>query len=266
MPTSFETTKQPRPAAGRRARAATRLSTVLALAATLAGCNAFDRIAVIGAAPEMSQIANPTLEPGYIPVSMPMPAPRPTFRQANSLWNQGSRAFFKDQRASQVGDLITVVVSIDDEAEFTNSTTRTRTNSEDLGIDGFFGYEGLFGQVLPEGVTPGSLVDTDSATSNVGTGVIDREEEVNVRIAAVITQRLPNGNMVLFGRQEVRINFEVRELIVAGVIRPEDISSTNTIEYDRLAEARISYGGRGQITDVQQPRYGTQVLDILLPF
>ncbi|MCR9256854.1 MAG: flagellar basal body L-ring protein FlgH [Alphaproteobacteria bacterium] len=243
-----------------------RVATIVLLGATLAGCNAFGRIADIGKAPELSQITNPVQQPAYTPVSLPMPAPKPTVRQANSLWNQGSRAFFADQRASEVGDLITVVVAIDDEAELSNSTTRTRTNSEDLGIDGFFGYEGLFGQVLPDAVVPGSLVDTDSATSNVGTGVIDREEEINVRVAAIITQKLPNGNMVLFGRQEVRINFEVRELIVAGVIRPEDISSTNTIDYDRLAEARISYGGRGQITDVQQPRYGTQVLDILLPF
>lgn len=243
-----------------------RVATVTLLAAGLAGCNAFDRIAQIGQAPGVSEIANPVQQPGYTPVSMPMPAARPAFRQPNSLWNQGSRAFFKDQRAAQVGDLITVIVSVDDDAGLSNSTTRTRTNSEDIGLDGFFGYEGLLGQVLPDGVNAGSLVDTDSASSNVGTGVIARDDTINVRLAAVITQKLPNGNMVLYGRQEIRVNFEVRELVVAGVIRPEDISSTNTIEYDRLAEARISYGGRGQLTDVQQPRYGTQVLDVLLPF
>jgi flagellar L-ring protein FlgH len=81
-----------------------------------------------------------------------------------------------------------------------------------------------------------------------------------------VTQVLPNGNLVVQGRQELRVNFEVRELQITGVIRQQDISSTNTVSYTKLAEARISYGGRGQLTDVQQPRYGQQLLDIIAPF
>ncbi len=121
-------------------------------------------------------------------------------------------------------------------------------------------------QLLPEEISPGNLVDLDSLTSNNGAGSVARDEDIELKVAAVITQLLPNGNMVIAGRQEVRVNFEVRDLEVRGVIRPEDISSTNTVGYDKIAEARISYGGRGQVTDVQQPRYGQQVYDIIFPF
>lgn len=232
----------------------------------LSGCNAIDRLSSIGSPPEMARIQNPIEQPGYKPVSMPMPAPRVATRQANSLWQEGSRAFFKDQRASEIGDIITVVVEINDDADVTNSTTRTRTNSDTASLGGFLGFESTLGQVLPEDVTGSNLVDLGSTTNNVGTGVVGREEEINLRIAGVITQKLPNGNLVLFGRQEVRVNFEVREVVVGGVIRAADITSSNTIRYDQMAEARISYGGRGQLTDVQQPRYGSQVLDVIMPF
>lgn len=239
----------------------------LALAgALLSGCNAMDRLSNLGQAPEMSRIQDPTQSAGYQPVSMPMPAPVVATRQANSLWQEGSRAFFKDQRASDIGDIITVVVDIDDDADLTNTTTRTRTNSEGANLGGLFGYESTLGSVFPEAVTGENLVDLGSNSSNVGSGVVDREEDVNLRVAAVITQKLPNGNLVLYGRQEVRVNFEVREIVVGGVIRAADITSGNTISYDQMAEARIAYGGRGQLTDVQQPRYGSQVLDIIMPF
>lgn len=239
---------------------------LVAAAALLSGCNAVDRLSNLGQAPELSKIENPAQSHGYQPVSMPMPAPVVATRQANSLWQEGSRAFFKDQRASDIGDIITVVVTINDTAALANKTTRTRANSDTADLNGLFGYESALGQVFPEAVTGGNLVDLGSTTSNVGNGEVDREEEINLRLAAVITQKLPNGNLVVYGRQEVRVNFEVREVVVGGVIRAADITSGNTISYDQMAEARIAYGGRGQLTDVQQPRYGSQVLDVIMPF
>lgn len=249
-----------------RRPSALRILTALAAATALSGCSAVDRLANIGKAPEMSRIEDPTRGAGYQPVSMPMPAPVVATRQANSLWQEGSRAFFKDQRASDIGDILTVVVTIADKAEVDNTTTRRRTNSDAAQLNGFFGYESDLGNVFPDAVTGGNLLDLGSSTSNVGEGTVDREEEINLRVAAVITQKLPNGNMVLYGRQEVRVNFEVREVVVGGVIRAADITSSNTISYDQMAEARISYGGRGQLTDVQQPRFGSQVLDVIMPF
>ena len=134
------------------------------------------------------------------------------------------------------------------------------------GLDSFLGYETQLDAVLPEAVSPGSLVDLDSNSSSQGTGSVNRDETINLRIAALVTQVLPNGNLVIAGRQEVRVNYEVRQLQVAGMIRPEDITSTNTVSYDQIAEARVSYGGRGHISDVQQPRYGQQLYDIIFPF
>lgn len=244
-------------------------ATVIALAASalvLGGCNALNRLANVGEEPPLTQIENPVQSPGYRAVSMPMPAPRPVERNANSMWRTGSRAFFKDQRANDVGDILTVLINLNDSAAITNETSRRRTAGESAGLPHFLGLETEYSDVFPDTISPSALIEASSTGSHTGTGSIEREERVTLRIAAVVTQVLPNGNYVVHGRQEVRVNFEKRELQVAGVIRPEDITSTNTIEYDRMAEARVAYGGRGQITDVQQPRYGQQVFDIIFPF
>lgn len=242
------------------------IASALALVLATPGCNAIQRMQTVGAPPPLTVIENPTTKPTYRTVSMPMPTPVALHHQANSLWRPGAKAFFKDQRAAMVGDILTVTVTIDEEADISNTTTRTRTNSEDLGLDQLLGYQGSLAKILPTAVNNADLVDLDSASSSVGNGEVARDEDIRFTIAAVVTQVLPNGNLVIEGRQEMRVNFEIRELIVAGVIRPEDINNDNTIPHTQIAEARISYGGRGQLTDVQQPRYGQQVLDILLPF
>lgn len=240
--------------------------TVLAMLAgsLLSGCAAVDRLKNIGQAPPLSEVDNPTARPGYKPVQMPMPAAQPASYNPNSLWRNGSRAFFKDQRAHQVGDILTVTVNITDQANFANETQRSRSNKEDSGITDFIGAKTLGTQA--QKVLPGRLLTADSSASSDGKGTIQRSESLTTNVAAVVTQVLPNGNLVVEGKQEIRVNYEVRELIVAGIVRPEDIQSDNTIDSSKIAQARISYGGRGQISDVQQPRYGQQVMDILLPF
>jgi flagellar L-ring protein FlgH len=240
---------------------------VVALASSLlAGCNALDRASRIGAKPELSPIENPLAAPGYRPVSLPMPPPQVAERSANSLWRAGSRTFFKDLRATRVGDILTVVVTLNESASLANTTSRSRTSSEQNVITQLLGFEHQFKHFLSDQTTNTPTVDLTGAMSNVGAGSVARSEAVSLRLAALITQVLPNGNLVLDGHQEIRVNFELRELRLVGVIRPEDIAPDNTISYDQIAEARVSYGGRGQIDDVQQPRYGSQLLDILLPF
>jgi flagellar L-ring protein precursor FlgH len=135
-----------------------------------------------------------------------------------------------------------------------------------MGAENLLGLETQMTKVLPDGTKAEALVNLDSNSSSTGSGSIRRSEQLVTNVAAVVTQVLPNGNLVVEGKQEIRVNFEVRELIVAGVVRPEDIEADNTIDSSKIAQARIAYGGRGQISDVQQPRYGQQVMDILLPF
>jgi flagellar L-ring protein precursor FlgH len=238
---------------------------VLATMATslLSGCAAVERIKNIGRPPPLSAINNPTAQPGYRPVQMPMPAAQPASYNPNSLWRNGSRAFFKDQRAHRVGDILTVKVNITDKAIIDNETKRSRDTNEDSGIDNFFGKSKV--PILNSAV-PTRIFTSDSPTSTDGKGSVNRQEALQTNVAAVVTQVLPNGNLVIEGKQEIRVNFEVRELIVAGVVRPEDIESDNTIDSSKIAQARIAYGGRGQITDMQQPRYGQQMLDVILPF
>jgi flagellar L-ring protein FlgH len=235
--------------------------------ALLGGCaNTIERLTQVGQPPELTPIGNPAAQASYRPVSLPMPAQEPEIYPANSLWRQGARSFFKDQRARTVGDVLTVQVVIADQATVSNQTERTRDNEDNFSASHFFGYESKLDKIFPNAVDPNNLVDLNSDMLNSGRGNTSRNEEIRVNVAAVVTQVLPNGNLVLQGRQEVRVNFEVRELYVAGVARREDIRPDNTISHDKIAELRVAYGGRGQITDVQQPRYGAQVLDIILPY
>jgi len=236
------------------------LFTILALAG---GCSAIDRLSQIGESPKLTAIENPTAQPGYKPVQMPMPKPEMASYNANSLWRNGSRAFFKDQRAARVGDLLTITVNITDKANIANETQRSRTAKEDSGITNFIGAQTI---TQPNKILPGRILTTDSTSTADGKGSVNRQESLTTNVAAVVTQVLPNGNLVVEGKQEIRVNFEIRELIVAGVVRPEDIQSDNTIDSAKIAQARIAYGGRGQITDVQQPRYGQQFFDVVLPF
>jgi flagellar L-ring protein FlgH len=251
-----------------------RLSTLckrFALAAILAtlacaggGCSAINRLSQIGETPKLTAVDNPTTQPGYKPVSMPMPKPETVSYSPNSLWRNGSRAFFKDQRAHQVGDLLTVTVNITDQAKLGNETQGDRTSKVDSGVTDFFGSKALSPQA--QKFLPGRFLTADGTSQFDGKGSVQRQETLQTNIAAVVTQVLPNGNLVVEGKQEIRVNYEIREMIVAGIVRPEDIQSDNTIDSAKIAQARISYGGRGQITDVQQPPYGQQVMDILLPF
>ena len=243
-----------------------RLPILLLAAIGLSACSTAERLSRLGQGPELAGIENPTSDPRWRPVTMPMPNPGDPPLQNNSLWRQGSRTFLRDQRAAAVGDLVTVLVSIQDEADIANSTNRNRDNSESMGIPNLLGLESSFGRLFPSGFDPSRAVSASSASDVAGAGTLKRSEQINLRVAATVSQVLPNGNLVVVGRQQVRVNQELRDLQVGGIIRPQDIGSDNTVRHDRLAEARIAYGGRGTISDVQRPRYGQELMDIILPF
>lgn len=185
---------------------------------------------------------------------------------ANSLWRTGARTFFGDQRARHVGDIVTVNIDIDDRAQTQNTTQRSRSNDMSGGVTHFFGLENSLGRAFPGGFDPQNLVGLEGETNSNGSGSVSRSEKVSLTIAAVVTDVLSNGNMVIQGRQEVRTNREVRELTVAGIVRPEDISSANTIRHTQIAEARISYGGRGDISRVQAAPAAQSLVERFSPF
>jgi flagellar L-ring protein precursor FlgH len=232
----------------------------------LAACGQAERLSRVGRPPPLSPITNPTADPAWRPVSMPTPGPQEVAAPSNSLWRQGSRTFLRDQRAAQVGDLVTILVAVADDAQLQNRTQSTRTNTASLATPNLLGLEASTNRILPNSVNPATLLNTDSSNVGNGQGEVRRNEAINLRVAATVLQNLPNGNLVIAGRQEVRVNNELRELSIQGVLRPQDIASDNTVRHDRLAEARIAYGGRGSLSDVQQQRAGAQILDILLPF
>lgn len=231
---------------------------LLGAVASLSACSAVDRIKQIDGGPQLAPITNPTPQ---LP-SLPMPAASTEPRGASSLWQPGARSFFHDPRASRIGDVITVNVSVADAAKLSNTTSRARTNSESANLTNFFGLE----KALPSSMDPASLVNMGSANSNVGAGSIDRSESVSLTLAALVTQVLPNGNLVIGGHQQMKVNAELRDLTVTGIVRTEDITNANTVDLSQIAEARIAYGGQGTSSDVQTPRYGSQLFDILMPW
>lgn len=242
------------------------LALVMLATSSLTACSSVDRLKNVGEAPQQSSIQNPTQQANYKPVSMPMPAERIVTKQANSLWTGSQSGFFKDQRAKRVGDIMTVVIDIDDKGKLENSSERTRATSEGAAVPNLLGLETQFGQIGPDAIDPSNLASVTTDSSYKGDGTIDRKEKIEMKLAATVTQVLPNGNLVIQGSQEVRVNYENRILNLAGVVRPQDVNVDNTVSYEQIADARIAYGGKGQVTDVQQPRVGTQVFDILMPF
>lgn len=197
-------------------------------------------------------------------VSVPMPQSSPQTYRLNSLWQPGARAFFKDQRANQVGDILTVNVNITDNATVSNTTAQSRNSSENSIITNLFGTETIT-TTGGNPITNGLNAVTSGKPSHEGKGNVTRSESIAIKLAVLITQNLPNGNLVIYGKQEIRVNNELREIEISGIVRPQDIGSENIIPYEKIAEARISYGGRGQITDVQTPRWGYQLMEALSP-
>ncbi len=199
---------------------------------------------------------------------IPLPDARdvPDRAEGASLWTAGRASLLGDRRASLRGDILTVIIEIDDSAEFSNSSERERSGSEQMGIPNLFGIPQRIDGMLSQGGSLADAVELDSTSRSAGEGSVRRNEELTLRVAATITEVLQNGVLRIEGSQEVRVNNEVRELLVSGYVRPEDISRQNSVAYDRIAAARISYGGRGLITDVQRPRYGQEVADAVLPF
>ena len=228
-----------------------------------------DKLKRVGKAPQFENIELPTIEEDEEEIERreaKLKAQNAHMRRTNSLWQPGSTKFFRDSRAWKVGDIIRVVVEIKDNASLNNSTQQNRSGKDALGVPNLFGQEKAIQANLSTTANLGSLVSTSSSRNHSGSGNISRKEDVKTQIAATVTKVLPSGNLVIQGHQEIRVNYELREIKVAGIIRPKDIDSDNSIKTDQMAEARISYGGRGVVSDVQQPRAGSQVIDIISPF
>ena len=238
---------------------------VSAAALSLAACSTAVE-AVRG--PELAPIGYPAALVPTSQVYLPSPEAQRADRaaSANSLWRTGARTFFGDQRARRIGDILTVNINIDDRAETQNSTNRSRSNDISGGVSNLFGLEGSLGRAFPGGFDPSNMIGIEGQSNASGQGSVSRAERVNLTISAVVTEVLSNGNLVIQGRQEVRTNREVRELTVAGIVRPEDISSANTIAHTQIAEARISYGGRGDISRMQATPAAQSLVERFSPF
>ena len=228
------------------------------LAAALSGCTMLDRLENVGAGPpKLEGVTNPqaTAEMASVPATQ--------VQLTNSLWQQGAHSFFHDPRATHVGDVLTVDVTIADSGQISNTTNLGNSNSESANLTNFFGLEN---KLAAMGMDASKLVNLGSQGAQQGSGSVNRAETINLTLAALVTQVLPNGNLVINGHQQVRVNDELRDLQLSGIVRTEDITSDNTVNLAQIAEARMTYGGKGEITNEQEPRYGEQLFNILMPF
>ena len=239
----------------------TRLAS-LSLLTLLAACGG--RLSQVNQPPALSAVSNPALVAEYQPVAVPHAEPVPEVRGPNALWESGSRSFFKNQRAARIGDILTVKVRVDDQASFDNRSSSKRKSARSAGISNIGGLETSVARVMPNAFDPSKLVGIDSETDRNGSGTVNRSETLNTLVAATVVQVLPNGHLVIQGRQEVRVNYERRDLVIAGIVRPEDVESDNTIDSTKIAEARISYGGNGELTSVVKPRLADKVLEAIV--
>jgi len=246
------------------------LVTAWLLAATmLTGCSSMlDRLDNIGKPPQMAKVEDPQEKPDYKPLNWPMPqTPPPAQQYANSLWQPGARAFFRDGRAARVGDILKVNVKINDKLQLNNQTEGKRTTVDTASAPATVGLASKIIHFIPGlKADPANLLDVNGNLDTKGTGTIQRQDVITTQIAALVTQMLPNGNLVIEGTQEITMNQDIRDVGVKGVVRPQDINSDNTIDSALIAEARITYTSHGQLSDMQKPRWGGQVLDAVSPF
>ncbi len=240
---------------------------LIGLTLVTTGCSSqLAELDAVGKPPSMEQVVLPMEKESYNPLEWNVDDEENSPKYSNSLWQPGARAFFKDMKARRVGDILTVTVKIKDKAQLDNQTTRNRKTSDSANAPSIYGLENKILGAIPGVADPAKLLDLAGSTDSTGTGKIARQEKIETSVAAMVTQILPNGNLVVHGDQEIRVNFELRKVTVDGIVRPEDISADNAVDSDQIAEARISYGGKGQITNVQQPRIGSQIIDVLSPF
>ena len=252
----------------RQLPAANFLSLLLASTLLVTGCSStLDKLEGIGKPPPLAQVKDPSTAADFSPLTWPLPeAPLPTKTSANSLWQPGARTFFRDGRASRVGDLMRVKINITDQAEFDNNTTSTRTTQESVGIPSLYGLQNRLGGLGLSSSTLSNGVSINGGNTHDGNVTSKRKETVQTEVPAMVVQVLPNGNFVISGKQEFLMNYDIREVSIKGVVRPGDIGSDNTVDSTQVAEARIIYGGRGQNMDAQQRRWGSQAIDVLSPF
>ncbi|SFS87511.1 flagellar L-ring protein precursor FlgH [Sulfitobacter marinus] len=240
-----------------------KISMIIGIFVSAAGCARIDHI---GRAPSFSEALQGAEHSAMVYDSLPMRLKPVRMVDESSLWSGGRNSLLGDRRAMQRGDIMTVVVEIDENAEISNQSDRSRSGSETLSVPSLLGIPQRLDEKLPAGATSADLVNLSSNSSSSGDGSVKRNEKLTLRVAATVVDVLPNGVLSIEGTQELRVNFELRELLVTGFVRPEDISRQNEITYDKIASARVSYGGRGQISDMQQPRIGQQILEAVLPF
>jgi len=251
-----------------RTHALALLATCSLLGLSLTGCATADRLAEVGRPPAMTKIGDVRAASDPDKIIYPVGIEATVKPTSNSLWRLGSKTFLEDQRAARVGDVVTVSIAISENATLANDLSRKRTNDDSLNLGSLGGYASKLGSILPghPKVDPTELLGSSGSANLTTSGSASRSEDINLSVAAVVVDRLTNGNFVISGKQEVRVNNELRDVRVAGIVRPQDIDSNNAVAYDKIAEARISYGGRGVLSDYQQPPIGAEILEVIRPF
>jgi len=182
-----------------------------------------------------------------------------------SLWSSSSGSLVSDHKAMDVGDIVTITIAESASASREATTSSNRDTTITAGIPNFFGVENA-PFIDDYGINLNELINANFADQFEGSGKTVRSGDLTASLSTQVINVYPNGNFKIRGGKEVMVNNEVQIIYLTGIVRPVDITAANTVDSNKILNARISYTGRGPVADKQEPGWLTRTIDNVWPF
>ncbi len=198
--------------------------------------------------------------------SLPMTEEKILPPNEGGIYSVKSKNLYQDNRARRVGDILLVKIVETSSGKKSANTKTSRASSLTGGISSFFGFEQSLLTKGGEHTPSRTSMDADLSSGFEGKAETSRDSVVSATISAKVMEVTMDGNLIIQGYREVRVNNETQHIILSGIVRPTDISQDNSILSSSIADARIEYNGTGTLADRQQPGWLANAIDVIWPF